>query len=85
MSRVAALLAGIPERATRSPSGTPLALPRDPAARESRIAFLAQQLSWLTPFSALGPDGQRALGLLATRDKALDRDDEDPEDDLAGR
>ncbi len=89
MSRVATILAAIPERAPRAPSGTPIRLPRDAAAHEagphSRLAFLAQHLSWLTPFSELGPDGQRALGLLATRDKPLDRDDEEPDDDLLRR
>ena len=85
MSRVSALLAAIPERAIRAPSGTPLPLARDPAARESRLAYLSQHLTWLTPFSELGPDGQRALGLLAARDKPMDRDEDEADDELLRR
>lgn len=85
MSRVATLLAAIPERTTRTLTGTPIRLPRDANAQESRLAFLAQHLSWLTPFSELGPDGQRALGLLATRDKPLDRDEDEADDELLRR
>lgn len=85
MNRVSALLAAIPERTVRSPSGTPIRLPRDANGQESRLAFLSQQLSWLTPFNQLSPDGQRALGLLATRDKPLDRDEDEPDDELLRR
>ena len=89
MSRVSAILAVIPERAQRAPSGTPIRLPREAAGQEpgqeSRLAFLSRQLSWLTPFSELGPEGQRALGLLATRDKPLDRDEDEADDELLRR
>jgi hypothetical protein len=85
MNRVSALLAAIPERVVRVPTGTPLRLPREANGGESRLAFLAAQLSWLTPFSQLGPDGQRALGLLATRDKPLDRDEDEADDELLRR
>ena len=84
-SRVSTLLAAIPERTVRTPSGTPIRLPQDANGGESRLAFLSQQLSWLTPFSQLGPDGQRALGLLATRDKPLDRDEDEADDELLRR
>jgi hypothetical protein len=85
MSRLAAILAAIPERTTRMPSGTPIRLPRDANGQESRLAFLSQHLSWLTPFSELGPEGQRALGLLAARDKAMDRDEDEADDELLRR
>lgn len=88
MSRVSAILAAIPERAQRAPSGTPIRLPREAAGhegQESRLAFLSRQLSWLTPFSELGAEGQRALGLLATRDKPLDRDEDEADDELLRR
>ncbi|HYD56776.1 MAG TPA: hypothetical protein VEB41_07710 [Burkholderiales bacterium] len=82
MKRVSALLALIPERIRRTPTGSPMPVPRDPAGQESRIAVLARHLSWLTPFNELGPDGQRALGILAARDKPLDRDEDEPEEEL---
>lgn len=85
MNRVSSLLAAIPERTVRKPTGTPIRLPQDGNGGESRLAFLSQQLSWLTPFSQLGPDGQRALGLLATRDKPLDRDEDEADDELLRR
>jgi hypothetical protein len=88
MSRVATLLAAIPERTIRTPTGTPMRLPRDAAARdgqESRLAILAQHLSWLTPFSQLDADGQRALGLLVARDKPLDRDEDEVDEELLRR
>jgi hypothetical protein len=85
MSRVATLLAAIPERTLRTPTGTPIRLSRDPNGQESRLAFLSQHLSWLTPFSELGPDGQRTLGLLAARDKPLDRDEDEADDELLRR
>jgi hypothetical protein len=82
VNRVSALLAAIPPRSQRALRGTPLPLPRDPAARESRIAYLSQMLTWLTPFSELGPEGQRALGLLVARDKPMDRDEDEHDDEL---
>lgn len=85
MNRVAALLAMVPERIRRSPTGSPLPVPRDPAGQESRLAVLARHLSWLTPFSELGPEGQRALGILAARDKPLDRDEDEQDDELLRR
>jgi hypothetical protein len=83
MNRVSSLLAAIPERTVRLPSGTPIRL--DANGGESRLAFLSQQLSWLTPFNQLSPDGQRTLGLLATRDKPLDRDEDEVDDELLRR
>ncbi len=89
MSRVSAILAAIPERVRRAPSGTPIRLPRDAAphegGQESRLAFLSRQLNWLTPFNELGPEGQRALGLLATRDKPMDRDEDEADEELLRR
>ena len=66
------------------PSPTRDASVRD-AGQESRLAILAQYLSWLTPFSQLDADGQRALGLLATRDKPLDRDEDEADEELLRR
>ncbi len=85
MSRLAAILAAIPERTKRTLSGTPIRLARDANGQESRLSFLSQHLSWLTPFAELGPDGQRALGLLAARDKAMDRDEDEADDELLRR
>ena len=76
MTRVATLLAAIPERAARTPSGTPLRLPRDPLDQQAPLAYLARHLNWLTPFSELGPEGQRALGQLAVREKSEREEDE---------
>ncbi len=82
MTRVSTLLAAIPERTVRSPSGTPLRLPRDAAAQQAPLAYLARHLSWLTPFSALDDEGQRALGLLAVRERP-EREDDDADGEAA--
>jgi hypothetical protein len=78
MNPVSKLLARVPERTLRAPSGSPLRLPSDVAAQDGRLAYLAQHLNWLTPFHPLDHEGQRILGLLAARDR-VDRDDEESE------
>jgi hypothetical protein len=67
------IFAAIPERVARASSGTRFAISAE--LRGERIAYLSQFLHWLTPFSELTPDAQRALGLLAPRDKPLDLDE----------
>jgi hypothetical protein len=78
MNPVSKLLARIPERTLRAPSGSALRLPRDAAAQDGRLAYLAQHLNWLTPFQPLDHEGQRVLGLLAARER-IDRDDDESE------
>lgn len=67
----------VPERVIRATSGTRFAPTSDLSPQGARIAYLAQLLNWLTPFSELGPEGQRTLGILAVRDKPLDRDEDE--------
>jgi hypothetical protein len=73
MNSMQRILSAIPERVVRSSSGSRFAV--SPELRGERIAYLAQFLHWLTPFSELTPDAQRVLGLLAPRDKPLDLDE----------
>lgn len=73
MSSIKKLFAAVPERVARVLSGTPFVLSAE--LQGARIGYLSQFLNWLTPFSVLAPDAQRALGLLALRDKSLDQDE----------
>jgi hypothetical protein len=77
MRSVSALLEHIPERTVRTPTGSRLPVPPD-GSGDGRLAYLAQQLNWLTPFNALNADGQRILGLVAMRERP-DRDDDESE------
>jgi hypothetical protein len=73
MNSMQEVFAAIPEREVRVLSGTRFQVSGD--LRGERIGYLSQFLHWLTPFSELNPDAQRALGLLAPRDKPLDLDE----------
>jgi hypothetical protein len=73
MNSMQDVFAAIPERVVRGLSGTRFAVSGE--LRGERIGYLSQFLHWLTPFSELNPDAQRALGLLAPRDKPLDLDE----------
>ena len=76
-SPMQALFAAVPERVARASSGTRFAPTTEFSPHGARIAYLAQLLNWLTPFSELTPEGQRTLGILAARDKPLDRDEDE--------
>ncbi|HLS85999.1 MAG TPA: hypothetical protein VK043_06865 [Burkholderiales bacterium] len=85
MKSVSALLELIPERTTRSPSGSRLPVPPE-GTGDGRLAFLAQQLNWLTPFNALNAEGQRILGLGALRERPeREEDDGEGEEDPLAR
>jgi hypothetical protein len=71
MKSMPELFAAIPERVARAPSGTRF------APQAERLRYLSQFIHWLTPFAALNAEGQQALGLLAARDKPLDRDEDE--------
>jgi hypothetical protein len=73
MNSMQDLFEAVPERVARVLSGTPFVLSAELQA--ARIGYLSQYLNWLTPFSELAPEAQRALGLLALRDKPLDLDE----------
>ena len=76
-SPLQSLFAAVPERVARAASGSRFAASSDFSPHGARIAYLAQLLNWLTPFSELTPEGQRTLGILAVRDKPLDRDEDE--------
>lgn len=76
-SPMQSLFAAVPERVARASSGTRFAPSPELSPNGARIAYLSQLLSWLTPFSELTPEGQRTLGILAVRDKPLDRDEDE--------
>ena len=77
MNSISKLLAAIPERVVRTPTGTPMRLGGENAPQQERVVHLSKLLNWLTPFNVLDAETQRALGLLAVRDKPLDRDDDE--------
>jgi len=75
---IARVMSAIPERAAWVHSGTAFA-PHD--GQGTQVKYLAQFLQWLTPLTQLTKDDQRALGLLATHQKAVAEDLELEEDD----
>ena len=75
---IARVMSAIPERAAWVHSGTAFA-PHD--GQGAQVKYLAQFLQWLTPLTQLTKDDQRALGLLATHQKAVAEDLELEADD----
>ena len=63
VSRIVAL---IPERVTRIPSGTPFAASMPGACRyPERLAHLARFLKWLSALDPISKEDQTVLGLLS--------------------
>jgi len=71
-TKVASLLARIPERVVRAASGTPFVLPATRCAEPERFARLCGFLQWLTPLEALSKDDQRVLALFAGNARPAD-------------
>lgn len=75
--KLQALLAVVPERTARGPSGTPFAAASLAARHPERLAHLATRLSWLTPLEPPGFDDQRILGLVNAAGRPVQVDLED--------
>ncbi|MBV8032082.1 MAG: hypothetical protein JO035_11285 [Betaproteobacteria bacterium] len=86
-ARIASIVALIPGRVARMPSGTPFSL--NAASRSgAHLLHLAPFLGWTSPLNALSREDQQALGLTAAHGKgpgedglpgAADEDDDEPE------
>lgn len=74
---VARLLALIPQRTGRAPSGVLFWPQACGCAYPERLAQLSTYLSWLRPLDALTRDEQVALGLVAANGKPMQVVDED--------
>jgi hypothetical protein len=71
-TKVASLLARIPQRVARAVSGTPFSLPASRCAEPDRFARLCGLLQWLTPLELLSKDDQRVLALFSSNARAVD-------------
>ena len=90
-ARIAQVVALIPPRVARVPTGTPFSVSAAAASRNgSQLSHLAPFLAWTSPLVALTKEDQQALGLMAPHAKSPDSEDgisalaEDDEDELAG-
>ena len=90
-ARIANLVALIPGRVARVPSGTPFSVNAAAASRNgAQLSHLAPFLAWTSPLVALTKEDQQALGLMAPHGKSPDSEDgasasvDDDEDELAG-
>ncbi len=69
-ARIANLVALIPGRVARMPSGTPFSVSSAAAARNgAQLSHLAPFLGWTSPLVALSKEDQQALGLMAPHGK----------------
>jgi hypothetical protein len=78
---VARLLALIPQRPGRAPSGGLFRPQACGCAYPERLAQLSRYLSWLRPLDALTRDEQVALGLVAANGKPMQPGVEDDAED----
>jgi len=74
---VARLLALIPQRTGRAPSGVLFRPQACGCAYPERLAQLSRFLSWLRPLDALTREEQMALGLIAANGKPMPAGEED--------
>jgi hypothetical protein len=80
LSRIVAL---IPERVTRMPSGTPFGASIPGACRyPERLAHLARFLKWLSALDPISKEDQTVLGLLSASGRPAHAGEED--DEVAG-
>ena len=71
-TKVASLLARIPQRVARAASGTAFALHASRCAEPERFARLCAFLQWLTPLEPLSKEDQRVLALFAGHARPAD-------------
>jgi hypothetical protein len=76
------MLALIPERSARTPTGAAFVPQGTACAHPERFAQLLRFLNWLSPLEALSKDDQRALGLLAPNGRPANAETEEDEPDL---
>jgi hypothetical protein len=75
-SRIANIVALIPRRVARMPSGTPFSVSATAASRHgAQLSHLAPYLGWTSPLVALTKEDQQALGLMVPHAKAPDGED----------
>jgi hypothetical protein len=75
VSRIVAL---IPERVARIPSGTPFAASSPGACRyPERLAHLARFLQWMSALDPISKEDQTVLGLLSASGRPAHGDDEE--------
>ncbi len=95
-SRIANIVALIPGRVARTPSGTPFSVSAAAAARNgTQLSHLAPYLGWTSPLVALTKEDQQALGLMAPHGKSgegeeggsglPEDEDDESEPSLSGR
>ncbi len=93
-SRIANIVALIPGRVARMPSGTPFSVSSASASRSgTQLSHLAPFLGWTSPLVALTKEDQQALGLMAPHAKTAegeeggsglaDDEEDEPEPSLA--
>jgi len=79
-SNVSRIVALIPERVTRMPSGTPFAAAVPGACRyPERLAHLARFLKWMSALDPISKEDQTVLGLLSPSGRPAHASDEDEE------
>jgi hypothetical protein len=84
-SNVANIVALIPERVTRMPSGTPFAASAPGACRyPERLAHLARFLKWLSALDPISKEDQTVLGLLSPTGRPSHPEDEEGAGEEAG-
>ena len=77
-SNVSSIVALIPERVTRMPSGTPFAASAPGACRyPERLAHLARFLKWLSALDPISKEDQTVLGLLSPTGRPSHAEDEE--------
>ena len=77
-SNVANIVALIPERVTRMPSGTPFAATAPGACRyPERLAHLARFLKWMSALDPISKEAQTVLGLLSPTGRPSHPEDEE--------
>ena len=83
VSRIVAL---IPERVTRIPSGTPFAASMPGACRyPERLAHLARFLKWLSALDPISKEDQTVLGLLSPTGRPSHPEDDEGSGEEAER
>jgi hypothetical protein len=82
-SNISNIVALIPERVTRMPSGTPFAASSPGACRyPERLAHLARFLKWMSALDPISKEDQTVLGLLSPSGRPTHAGEDD--DDVVG-